>query len=148
MPATVSLKEYRALAELRFQIRRFVAFSEASARSVNLEPQQHQLLLAIRGLPDGVEPTIGCLAERLQIQHNSAVDLVIRCVERQLVRKQPSPMDGRQVQVVLTVKGIRVLEKLAVAHRTELLTRAPALIGALEALAGTMGRRRGQERQP
>jgi hypothetical protein len=54
---------YKAMAELRYQIRRFLRFSENAARQVGIEPQQHQLLLAVRGLPDNVKPTIGVLAE-------------------------------------------------------------------------------------
>jgi DNA-binding MarR family transcriptional regulator len=134
MSAAVSITEYRALAEVRHQIRRFLTFSEARAREVELEPQQHQLLLAIRGLPSDLQPTIGRLAERLQIQPNSAVDLINRSAERRLVRKRANTSDRRQVQVELTAKGGRLLEKLALAHRTELRSLAPTLISALAAL--------------
>jgi O6-methylguanine-DNA--protein-cysteine methyltransferase len=65
----ISLAEYRALAEFRYELRRFLHFSEQAARAVGLEPQQHQLLLAIKGLPAGRLASIGELAERLQIQH-------------------------------------------------------------------------------
>jgi len=130
----ISSAEYRALAELRHRIRCFLTFSEASARSVGLEPQQHQLLLAIRGLPEDAEPTIGNLAERLQIQHNSCVDLVARSVDKELVRKEAHEVDRRQVCVSLTPRGRRLLEKLAVAHRRELRTAARALITSLSAL--------------
>src|SRR5580704_2911195 len=70
--------DYKSLAELRHQIRRFLHFSEQAARNMGLEPRQHQLMLAIKGLPDGVRPRIGEFAERLQIQHPSAVELVNR----------------------------------------------------------------------
>ena len=63
--ADISDTDYRALAEFRHHIRRFLRFSEDAARAAGLEPQQHQLLLAIRGLPQGTEPSIGELAERL-----------------------------------------------------------------------------------
>ena len=72
---------YKAMAELRYQIRRFLRFSENAARQVGIEPQQHQLLLAVRGLPDDVKPTIGVLAERMQLQHHSTVELIDRLVE-------------------------------------------------------------------
>jgi DNA-binding MarR family transcriptional regulator len=134
MSAAVSITEYRALAEVRHQIRRFLTFSEARAREVEIEPQQHQLLLAVRGLPADLQPTIGRLAERLQIQPNSAVDLINRSAGRRLLRKRANPADRRQVQVELTAKGARVLEKLALAHRTELRSLAPSLIAALSAL--------------
>src|SRR4051812_20556048 len=120
MQASVSSSDYRALAEIRYRIRCFLNFSEASAREAGLEPQQHQLLLAIRGLRPGVMPTIRCLAERLQIQHNSAVELVRRSVANGLVVKRVSERDRREVLLEIAPKGGRVLEKLALTHRAEL----------------------------
>lgn len=128
--------EYEALAEISYRIRRFLVFSEASARAGGLEPQQHQLLLALRGLPAGVTPTIGSLAERLQIQHHSAVELVNRSCEKGLVDKNVNERDRRQVLLAITPLGESLLEKLAVAHRKELRAAAPALVGALNALLG------------
>jgi len=72
--------DFKAMAELRYQIRRFLRFSENAAREAGVEPQQHQLLLAVRGLPDDLKPTIGALAERMQLQHHSTVELVDRLV--------------------------------------------------------------------
>ncbi|WP_394825442.1 MarR family winged helix-turn-helix transcriptional regulator [Pendulispora albinea] len=134
MPKAVTLAEYRALAEIRYRIRRFINFSEASARAVGLEPQQHQLLLAIHGLPPEEFPTIGRIAERLQIQHHSAVELVNRSAENGLVKKRPSERDRREVLLEVTPRGRRLLEKLAVAHRTELRSVAPTLLETLAAL--------------
>jgi DNA-binding MarR family transcriptional regulator len=131
----VSLTEYRALSEVRYQIRRFLVFSEAAAREAGVEPQQHQLLLAIRGLPDGDSATVGRVADRLQIQHNSAVELVARAVERGFVRKRTDENDRRAVLLEITPRGRRVLERLAVAHRTELRRAAPALLDSLAMLS-------------
>jgi DNA-binding MarR family transcriptional regulator len=136
MTSSVSSSDYRALAEIRYRIRCFVTFSEASAREVGLEPQQHQLLLAIRGLAPGVMPTIRCLAERLQIQHNSAVELAARSVANGLVVKRVSERDRREVLLEIAPKGARLLEKLAVAHRKELRAMAPVLVEAVESLVG------------
>jgi DNA-binding MarR family transcriptional regulator len=132
--AWVSLAEYRALGEVRYRIRRFLNFSEARARSVGLEPQQHQLLLALRGLPESARPTIRQLSERLQIQHNSAVELVRRSVQKGLVVKRPSAQDGREILLELTERGRELLEQLAVAHRAELRKAAPKLVAALSML--------------
>ena len=74
--------DFRAMAELRYQIRRFLRFSENAARQAGIEPQQHQLLLAVRGLPEKLKPTIGVLAERMQLQHHSTVELIDRLVDR------------------------------------------------------------------
>ena len=133
---TVSSSDYQALAEIRYRIRCFVNFSEASAREVGLEPQQHQLLLAIRGLRPGVMPTIRCFAERLQIQHHSAVELVRRSVANGLVVKRSSERDGREVLLEIAPKGARLLERLALAHRTELRSMAPVLLQAIEVVVG------------
>ncbi len=144
--SAVSQSDYQALAEVRYRIRRFVSFSEASAREVGLEPQQHQLLLAIRGLDPDLTPTIRCLAERLQVQHNSAVELVRRAVDNGLVGKRASERDGREVLLEITAKGRRLLEKLAVAHRTELRSMAPVLLAAVGALVGDQSKM-GEERK-
>jgi DNA-binding MarR family transcriptional regulator len=134
MPSSIGTAEYRALSEVRYRIRCFLEFSEASARGVGLDPQQHQLLLAIRGLPPESASTIGRVAERLRIQHHSAVELVNRSENKGLVKKRSSPRDRREVLVTITPRGRRLLERLAISHRTELRSMAPALLGALGSL--------------
>jgi DNA-binding MarR family transcriptional regulator len=136
MPTRIRPGDYEALAEIRYRIRRFLVFSEESARGAGLEPQQHQLLLAVRGIPAETSPTIGHVAERLQIQHHSAVELVSRCCEKGLVLKRPGERDRRQMLLAITPRGMRLLEKLAVAHRTELRTSSRALVDALLAVIG------------
>nr|BBH94963.1 hypothetical protein KTA_31620 [Thermogemmatispora argillosa] len=126
--------DYRALAEFRYQIRRFLRFSEQVAREAGLEPQHYQLLLALKGLPEGRKATITELAERLQIQHHSAVELINRLTERDLVRKQRDPLDQRQVIISLTSHGETVLRTLAAYHRAELQIVGPALVAALQAI--------------
>ena len=125
--------DYEALAEFRYHIRRFLHFSEQAARSFEVEPQQHQLLLAARVSHD---PTIGYLADRLQIRHHSAVELVNRMVAADLIQKAQSEQDRRQMIVSLTARGERVLNKLSAEHVRELRERGPALVTALEALVG------------
>jgi DNA-binding MarR family transcriptional regulator len=128
------LEEYRALAEFRFQIRRFTHFSEQAARAAGLEPQQHQLLLALKGFPDGGSATIGDLAERLQLQHHSAVELVGRSVSQGLVARSRGTADRRQVFVALTPHGETLLRDLTLHHRRELRSAGPALVRTLNAL--------------
>lgn len=126
--------DYRAMAELRYEVRRFLRFSENAAREAGLEPQQHQLLLALKGLPAGMRPTISVLAERLQIQHHSAVELIDRLASRRLIRRYRSRTDRRQVYVRLTQSGEEVLKKLSLHHLQELKTRGPALVQVLNGL--------------
>lgn len=129
-----TLAEYRALAELRYQIRKFLAFSERAARGAGIEPQQHQLLLAIKGLPTDRRPTIGALAERLCVEHQSGVALVDKVVERGFARRRPSDVDRRQVLVELTDEGERLLCGLSVVHREQFRTVGPTLVSALGAI--------------
>jgi DNA-binding MarR family transcriptional regulator len=124
--------DYQALAELRYQIRRFLRSSEDAARSAGLEPQQHQLLLAIKGLPQDVQPTVGELAERLQIRHHSVVELIDRLAHRGYVRRRRSETDRRKVFVDMTPEGEEVLHRLTVEHEAELRTAGPALLSAIK----------------
>jgi len=126
--------QYQALADLRYQIRRFLAFSEAAARIAEVEPQQHQLLLVLKALRPEERPTIGVVAERLLIKHNSAVELVKRSVEQGLVERRTAAEDRREASLRITPAGERLLRRLSLAHRRELRSAAPALLTALEAL--------------
>lgn len=141
MSRPTSTTEYQALAQFRFLIRRFLNNSEKAARSVGLEPQQYMGLLALRGLPAGQNPSIRNLAERLQIQHHSAVELVDRMEKRGLFRRERSTKDGRNVLVCVTAGGERLLSRL-VRHRiAELRVSAPALTRALESVLATVSRK-------
>jgi DNA-binding MarR family transcriptional regulator len=132
MDKVLTVSDYRSLAELRYQIRRYLRFSEQVARTARLEPQQHQLMLALKGLPKGVRPRIGELAERLQVQHHSTVELVNRLSAAGYVRRHHAGQDRREVLVALTSKGERVLRELSLHHRSELRTQGPALVAALK----------------
>lgn len=130
----IELEDYQALAEFRYQLRRFIHFSEQKAREIGLEPQQHQLLLAVKGLPRGRKATIGEIAERLQIQHHSTVELVDRLSERNLVERQRDAEDHRRVIVHLTQEGEKLLKRLSDTTMSEMRTTAPALVEALSVL--------------
>jgi DNA-binding MarR family transcriptional regulator len=128
---TLTLSDYVSLAELRYQIRCFLSFSEQAARAAGLEPRQHQLMLSLKGLPNNARPTIGELAERLQIQHHSTVELVNRLSTAGYVRRKRDGADRREVLLTLTPKGEKVLQELSLHHRAELRSAGPALVEAL-----------------
>jgi DNA-binding MarR family transcriptional regulator len=128
---TLTLSDYESLAELRYQIRCFLSFSEQAARAAGLEPRQHQLMLGLKGLPRDARPTIGELAERLQIQHHSAVELVNRLAAVGYIRRTRGGKDRREVLLSLTPKGEKVLRKLSLHHRAELRSAGPMLVKAL-----------------
>jgi DNA-binding MarR family transcriptional regulator len=132
--ADLSIADYQALAEIRYQIRRFLHFSEQAAREAGLVPQQHQLLLALKGLPAGRKATISELAERLQLRHHSVVELIDRLVERGLIKRLRDETDQRRVIIHLTPQGEQVLRRLSLLHRHELQLAGPAFVHALGAL--------------
>ena len=134
MSKTPTQPNFKAMAELRYQIRRFLRFSENAARQAGIEPQQHQLLLAVRGLPDVLKPTIGVLAERMQLQHHSTVELIDRLVERGFLFRLRSTDDKRQVLVKLTHDGEEFLERLSLHHLQELQSAGPAFVKILQGL--------------
>ena len=127
----LSMADYHALAEVRYQIRRFLHFSEQAAREAGLVPQQHQLLLALKGLPAGRKATISEVAERLQLQHHSTVELIDRLVERGLVARLRDDIDRRRVIIHLTPQGEQILRRLSLLHRHELQLAGPAFVRAL-----------------
>ncbi len=132
--SNVTEGEFRALAELRVQIRRFVQQGDRAAREAGLEPQQYLLLLAIRGLPEGEEATIRVLAERLALQHHSAVELVNRTEQRGYVRRLRSESDRRNVVVYLEPRGEKLLDVVAAERIIELRSEGRALLEAIRSL--------------
>jgi DNA-binding MarR family transcriptional regulator len=123
--------EYEALAAFRYALRRFLRFSEQTARSAGVTPQQHQVLLAIKGFPGRESATISELAERLQMRQHSMVGLIDRIEAQGLVRREPGTADRRQVYVTLTSAGETLLHKLALIHRQELRGMREALQPAI-----------------
>ena len=134
MTKASKIPDFKAMAELRYQIRRFLRFSENAARAAGIEPQQHQLLLAVRGLPDGLKPTIGVLAERMQLQHHSTVELIDRLVDRGFLSRLRATDDRRQVFVKLTHDGEEFLKKLSLYHLQELQSAGPKFLQILRGL--------------
>lgn len=125
--------DYTRLADFRHALRRFLHFSEEAAAGEMLKPQQHQVLLVIRGRETGTT-TIGVLAERLCVKHHTAVELVQRLETAGLVTKHTSPTDRRAMVLALTVEGSARLERLTRAHRNELKQRGPELLEFLSLL--------------
>jgi DNA-binding MarR family transcriptional regulator len=130
----LSEPEYLALGEFRYQLRLFLRRMEESCRLLGANPQQYQLVLAVRGLPRDVLPTISQLAERMQLNHNSMVELVDRCEENHLLRRSRSASDRRQVTLSITTEGESLLRKLGVAARQELRESGPVLVDVIQRL--------------
>ncbi len=116
----LSKANYEQLAQFRYQLRRFLRFSEDVTRQQGLTMLQYLLMLQIKGFPGREWATVGELAERLQAKHHGVVSLISRCEEMGLVRRDASISDKRCVEVRLTSKGMGFLERLALLHRAEL----------------------------
>jgi len=130
----LTLSDYQALAEFRYQIRKFLRFSEHAVRAAGMEPGQYQLMLAIKGIPQEMRPRIRELADRMHIRHHSAVELVNRLEAGGYVRRERAQDDRREVLLALTAKGEKVLAELALHHHDELRSAASSLVAALRRL--------------
>ena len=126
-------KDFEALSHFRYELRRFLRFSEEAVREEGVTPLQYLLLLHIRGYPGRDWATVGELAERLQSHHHGTVALVSRCEKLGFVVRKPSREDRRRVEIHLTAKGERCIDRLARAHRAELLDGK--LMADMESLA-------------
>lgn len=132
-PTSLSDTDYQRLADFRHALRKFLHFSEQAAAAEDLTPQQYQALLAIRGSVD--PPNVALLAERLCLKHNSVVELIQRLEKSGLIRKKPSPDDGRSVVVELTAEGLTRLDRLAVSHTAELRHIGPEILKRLSKIS-------------
>lgn len=128
--------DYVALAQLRYALRRFSAFSAAAAHQAGLPAQQHQALLAIRGVTSGEAVTVGLLAERLLVAPHTATELVGRLCRAGLVERTTDPQDHRRQILHLTAKASVLLAGLSAAHMREIRDLAPRLIATLRELSG------------
>ena len=122
------------LANFRHHLRLFLHFSEQAAAKLNLEPQQHQLLLQVAGAPEGVSATIRYAADRLGLRHNSTVELSKRCEHAGLLTRRHIDPDVRCVVLELTPMGEGLLQALALDHSRELNELAPQLLRTLAEL--------------
>ncbi|MGX8009151.1 MarR family transcriptional regulator [Mesorhizobium sp. ORM8.1] len=124
---------YQGLAGFRYALRRFLAFSEVAALAAGVTSQQYQALLAIKVHPDQAI-MIKDLAAQMLLQPNGAVQLVDRLVSAGLAERRQSPADRRSVLVVMTDKGVALLERLATDHLQEMFKHEPLLAESLRRL--------------
>jgi DNA-binding MarR family transcriptional regulator len=129
--------QYETLAAFRYALRKFIHFSETAAESAGVTPQQHQVLLAIKGFPGRDRVTVSELAERLQLRHHSVVGLIDRLAAEGLAVREAATEDRRQVFVRLTSRGERKLEQLSFIHRKELGRIGPTLNALLKKIDST-----------
>lgn len=124
-------EDYAMLATFRYELRRFLHFSERAAEDAGVTAQQHQALLAIRAA-SGAAMAVGALAERLLLRPHSTTGLIDRLQKLDLVERFQADGDRRQVLVRLTPMGETLLATLSEAHRAELRRLTPLLAGLTE----------------
>ena len=112
---------FETLANFRYEIRKFLRFSETVTRKAGITPLQYLMLLNIKGYPGRDWATVGELADRLQAQHHGVVALVSRCEKQGFVERRRSTEDRRRIEVRLLPKGEEYVERLANAHRVQLI---------------------------
>jgi DNA-binding MarR family transcriptional regulator len=113
-------RDFERLLEFRVALRRFQHWSEDQAQAEGITHVQHQLLVAVKGHPGDLPPTIGELAGYLLLRPHSTVELVDRAAAAGLVERTRDPNDGRVVRVRLTDAGDRILQELTPAHLARL----------------------------
>lgn len=118
----ISKHDFEELAHFRYQLRRYLRFSEELTRRNGMTSLQYLLLLQLKGFPGRAWATVGELAERLQAKHHGVVSLISRCEAAGLVKRTISRSDRRRVEVTLTRKGEACLDQLAHLHRAELVS--------------------------
>ncbi len=128
----------KSLAEFRFQMRKFLSFSEMASERCGIPAQQYQLMQVIAAMPDDQQSSITYLAERMILRHNSTVELVDRAERAGLVRRESDPTDMRRSLVHLTPEGEKILQQLVAEHLSELAPRCDHLILALRELQGAV----------
>src|SRR5438046_888539 len=130
----VTLSDYRALAQFRYEVRRYFTLSDQAARTAGLHPGQYRFLLLLKGLPEGMEPTISNLAERLGLRHHSTVELVDRMEKRGLIYRERSERHRSFVFVRITPKGESILRRVVASRKVDLKKAGPVLVKALNTL--------------
>ena len=121
---------------MRYQLLKFLHFSQDAAERAAIRPQQHQLLLAVHGMPENVEPSIANVAQRMLLKHNSAVELVDRTIDLGYLRRTHDLTDHRRILLRLTPEGERLLRSLTEHHLNELEVAGPRLIESLRLVIG------------
>jgi DNA-binding MarR family transcriptional regulator len=135
--AAAAIAHLVPLAEFRYQLRRFLSFSEASAERAGVAAQQYQLLQVIAAMPAGTSASITLLAERMILRHNSAVELVDRAERAELVRRESDESDLRRSIITLTPKGAKILDTMVAEHIAELHKLSPDIVNALNSVLNT-----------
>jgi DNA-binding MarR family transcriptional regulator len=130
----ISRAEYQTLAEFRYQLASFLRRRRSAAQDAGIEPQQYELMLAVKGLPGGKKPTIKQIAEQLRLQHHSAVELTTRLVERGLIRRERSKEDRRSVLLSVTKEGQRAMDQIVRYSLDQLRDEGPELLKTLARL--------------
>jgi DNA-binding MarR family transcriptional regulator len=135
------------LAEFRYQLRRFVSFSEAACEAAGISAQQYQLLQVVATVPPDRESSISYIAERMVVRHNTAVELVDRAEKAGMVQRVADPSDHRRSLVEATSRGNELLAELVPVHLAEVRTENGDLLRSLQQLIGIKpSSKRGAER--
>jgi DNA-binding MarR family transcriptional regulator len=130
----LTLDEYRELAEFRYQIRCFQSVSEEHARDLGIDLDSWLLLLVVQGLPEGVQPTITGLADRMCLPKEAVNRLIDQSVTRGDLTRASSDIGGSADWVKLTRNGRELLRRMSMANRDELERTGPELVRSLNAV--------------
>lgn len=77
----------------------------------DLSPEQYNVLRILRG-QNGVPTTVSSIQDRMLNKMSNASRLVEKLKSKDLVKREECPSDRRQVDILITDKGLQLLEIL------------------------------------
>ncbi|NOJ43609.1 MarR family winged helix-turn-helix transcriptional regulator [Bradyrhizobium australiense] len=134
---TLNTVDYEALAQFRYRLRLFLAFSDMKAKNAGITSQQYQALLAVKGFSSQTPMVVGELSRLLLIKHHTTVELVDRMVKLGLLQRTVDVHDRRRVLVTLTKRGQLLLQRVAAIHfkhlgsSSRMLRKVSKLLGSV-----------------
>ena len=77
----------------------------------DLSPEQYNVLRILRG-QNGVPTTVSSIQDRMLNKMSNASRLIDKLKSKYLVERRECPSDRRQVDIVITEKGLQILDEL------------------------------------
>ncbi|WP_339699245.1 MarR family transcriptional regulator [Algoriphagus aquimarinus] len=90
-----------------------VSAQNSILKPFDLSPEQYNVLRILRG-QNGVPTTVSSIQDRMLNKMSNASRLVDKLKAKELVERRECPSDRRQVDILITEKGLQILNDLQV----------------------------------
>lgn len=118
--AVNSSEKYKAVTAWQAVYREFAAENRRVLKQLDISGQQYAVLLEIFCSPEPDGPTVGQLANHLQVGHNTAVQVVNKLCLKGYANRSRREQDKRKAYLNLTPKGRAALSKIVAADHDAL----------------------------